>query len=168
MNHKREHLHKDYGILRLFGGFAMAKSAVEKSCGAVVVKRKGSKMFVLIVRQMEGHWGFPKGHMKDYESEQDTAAREVLEETGVEFEFYSNFREETHYKLKSGNMKNVVYFMGRRTGGKEEPQENEISEVRWVPLTDAIILLTYDTDAVVLRKAMRYIKDNIEEYSDIL
>ena len=46
---------------------AMAKSAVEKSCGAVVVKRKGSKIFVLIVRQMEGHWGFPKGHMKDYE-----------------------------------------------------------------------------------------------------
>ena len=140
----------------------------EKSCGGVLFTRQENTIRYLIIRHLAVHWGFPKGHMKDYESEQDTAAREVLEETGVEFEFYSNFREETHYKLKSGNMKNVVYFMGRRTGGKEEPQENEISEVRWVPLTDAIILLTYDTDAVVLRKAMRYIKDNIEEYSDIL
>lgn len=148
---------------------AMAKGTVEKSCGAVVLKRKGSKIFVLIVRQLEGHWGFPKGHMKDYESEKETALREVHEETGVEFEFYNQFREATHYKLKSGNMKEVVYFMGKRSGGKEEPQEDEISEVRWVPLTDAIILLTYDTDAVILRKAMRFIKDNaLEEYTEIL
>lgn len=147
----------------------MAKNIAEKSCGAVVIRRRGSKSYVLIVRQLAGHWGFPKGHPKKDESEHDTAAREVAEETGVEFEFLKSFREKTQYQLKNGNMKEVVYFMGVRTGGVEEPQEDEISEVRWVPLSEAIILLTYDDDAVVLRKAMRYMKDNeLEDFADTL
>ena len=50
----------------------------EKSCGAVIF-RKQKELEVLIVRQNEGHWCFPKGHVEKGESEQETAAREVLE-----------------------------------------------------------------------------------------
>ena len=147
----------------------MAKAIREKCCGAVVFKRKGSKINVLIVRQLAGHWGFPKGQQKPGENEHETTVREVFEETGVEIEFLDDFREETHYISRTGYAKDVVYFMAKRTGGKEEPQPEEISEVKWVSLTEAIMLLTYDFDAVILRKALRFMKDNeIEEFSDSL
>ena len=46
----------------------------------------------------------------------------------------------------------------RSVGGKESRQEDEIAELRWVTLVDAIALLTFDNDATLLRKAIRFLK----------
>lgn len=57
---------------------------LEKSCGAVVYRHYGDTVEYLTVKSKAfGHWGFPKGHVEEGESEQESAKREVLEETGL-------------------------------------------------------------------------------------
>ena len=52
----------------------------EKSCGAVLfTTEKGIKKFLLVE---SNYFGFPKGHVEENETEQETALREIKEETG--------------------------------------------------------------------------------------
>ena len=56
----------------------------ESSCGAVVYRDiKGEVRYLLIKNRRSAHWGFPKGHIEPGETKQQTAVREVLEETGI-------------------------------------------------------------------------------------
>ena len=60
----------------------------EKSCGAVIFD--GDK--VLVIQQVKGHWGFPKGHVENGETEIETALREIKEETNLDVEIISRGR----------------------------------------------------------------------------
>ena len=129
----------------------------EKSCGAVIYKDDG-KIRWLLIRQNQGHWCFPKGHVENGESEHETASREVKEETGLDLTYMDGFRATTTYSPQEGVTKEVVYFLGKPCGGKEKKQIEEVSEIRWCKTIDALALITYDNDAALLRKAVRYIK----------
>lgn len=135
----------------------------EKSCGAVVYRRENDQIQTLIIRHNQGHWGLPKGHIENAENEMETALREVEEETGFMTSLDPGFREETHYSPKSGVQKEVVYFLATPVSGSEHPDHSEISEVKWVGIMDAQAILTYENDAAMLRKAYRYIKENLTE-----
>ena len=55
----------------------------EKSCGAICYTREeGAPRVLVICHRYGGHWAFPKGHVEAGESEEETAMREVREETG--------------------------------------------------------------------------------------
>ena len=51
----------------------------EKACGCIISQNNK----ILLIRQMSGMWGFPKGHVEEGETEEQTAKREVKEETGL-------------------------------------------------------------------------------------
>ena len=53
----------------------------EKSCGAVVYDIHNDYPFVVVEYMKKGHVSLPKGHMEEGETEEETAAREILEET---------------------------------------------------------------------------------------
>ena len=56
----------------------------EKSCGAICYTREeGAPRVLVICHRYGGHWAFPKGHVEAGESEEETAMREVREETGT-------------------------------------------------------------------------------------
>ncbi len=135
----------------------------EKACGAILCKIQDGDIYTLVIRHNAGHWGFPKGHSEKNETERETAIREVEEETGIKIRFVNGFREETHYSPRPGVLKDVVYFIGEPSGGEEQVQEEEVSEMRWVRLYDAAALLTYDNDSQLLKKAVRFLKINDTE-----
>ena len=57
----------------------------EKSCGAIVYRKfHGNIELLLIKNQNGGHWSFPKGHVEGTETEEETAVREIMEETGIQ------------------------------------------------------------------------------------
>ncbi len=141
--------------------------AYEKSCGALVFKQVSGKIYSLIIRQNQGHWCFPKGHVKTGETEEETAFREVLEETGLEVKFVDGFKAQTHYKPRVDVDKDVIYFIGQPVGGVEKVQEDELSEMRWVKNVEAMSLLTYDNDIELFKKAMRFIRSSVPEYGDV-
>lgn len=133
----------------------------EKSCGALVCHRDGEKLKILILKhKLGGHWSFPKGHVENGETEQETALREVREETGLDIRLLSNYREVVSYSPKPGVEKDVVYFLGYAEDGRTVMQEEEVSEIRWVNVSDAHEFLTYYNDKQLLRRAKKYINKN--------
>lgn len=121
----------------------------EKSCGAVIFSmEEGIRKYFLIFNKKgnaKGHWGFPKGHVESCENEYETAAREILEETGLYVVFYGDERIVSHYSPKPGVEKDVVYFLATpRNYQTVTIQKEEAADYRWCTFSEAMKLLTFD------------------------
>ncbi|MCI8603794.1 MAG: NUDIX domain-containing protein [Ruminiclostridium sp.] len=130
----------------------------EKSCGAIVYRKHHGNTEILLVRHLKsGHWSFPKGHMEAGETEEDTARREIKEETGLDVLLDTGFRETVNYSPKKNTKKTVVYFVGMVASHELIPQQDEISELRWLEIEQAGNVLTYDNDKLLANKAKSFI-----------
>lgn len=123
----------------------------EKSCGAVVLD--GEK--VLVLQQTAGHWGFPKGHVEENETEIETAKREIKEETGIEVDINSQYRYTEKYSPAEGIEKEVIYFIANKLGGEIKPQEEEVIQIEWLGFEDALNILTYQNSKEILKKVWK-------------
>lgn len=134
----------------------------EKSCGGVIYRRSHGNLEFLLIRNVNsGHWSFPKGHVEEGETEEETALREIKEETGVDAVLDTSFREIVSYSPKKDTMKDVVYFLGTARKAELRRQKEEVSEVRWVDCGHASNLLTYENDRAMISKVRNAIKDRI-------
>ena len=123
----------------------------EKSCGAVIYRTvNGIREYFLLLNcknNSKGHWGFPKGHVEDDETEYETAAREILEETGLAVIFSGTERIVSHYSPRPGIEKDVVYFLATiRNDQTVKIQKEEVADYKWCTLSDAKSLLTFDSE----------------------
>lgn len=132
---------------------------LEKSCGAVIVKRGHLSKF-LLVRQNDGHWGFPKGHVEGSETEMETAKREIREETGLEVSIDSRFRMVDTYSPKQGISKDVVYFLANPVTEDLMPQLSEISTVRWCTFNEAQKLFNFESNRNILNAAVKFLEND--------
>ncbi len=119
----------------------------EKSCGCIIINDKKE---VLLVHHNKGHWDFPKGHVEEGETEVETAIREVKEETNIDVEVNENYRYTTEYSPQEDVMKEVVYFLAKNINDKRNAQLEEVSEVKWFKLDDAVEKITYNTSKEIL------------------
>jgi len=106
-------------------------------------------------------WLYPRGHMDAGETEEQTAVREVKEETGVDIEIVPGFREQFEYwftKDKQKILKEAVVLVARATSTQLKPQLTEIDKVAWVPVKDAVDKISFETTKDVLRKAIAFAK----------
>ena len=136
---------------------------LERSCGAIVFTRAGGGIRYVIVTEKEGAHSYPKGHMEGGETEMETAAREIYEETGLKPAFLPGFRAEDEYDLaeKPGTRKRVVYFLAEFGGEALSPVlENEIREIQLLPFDEALALIGHESARDVLRAAHRYLTEN--------
>ena len=109
----------------------------------------GAVEVLLIHRPGYDDWTFPKGKRDaPDETDQQTALREVEEETGLRC-VMGHELSSTAYVDRKGRRKVVRYWEMTVAGGAFEPNA-EVDEVRWVRLRDASALLTYDRDRDVL------------------
>ena len=132
----------------------------EKSCGAVVFTRTEGGIRYLMVRSVWGNWGFPKGHVEEGETEEETALREIYEETNLRVTLLEGFRETDEYLLrrKENAGKQVVYFCGEYPpDGQVRVQASEIMSAEAVPLEKGLRLLRYESARKILRKADEFI-----------
>lgn len=131
----------------------------EKSCGGLVFTRTPQGIRYVILRQTNGDWGFPKGHMEPGETETQTAAREIFEEVGLEVTFLEGYREELFYPLlrRPGYTKHCVYFLAQYLDQPLHRQESEISDVRLLPYEEAMEILTFPESKDLLQKADHFL-----------
>lgn len=114
----------------------------EKACGAVIVYDK----HVLLIHQQNGLWGFPKGHTEPKETEEETALREVKEETGLTITINPEQRHQFSYFIQQFEIhKTVVLFVAQLSYIPQTVilQPEEIKEVKWVPFAKVEKLLTF-------------------------
>lgn len=132
----------------------------EKSCGAVVYKKENNETFILLLKHNAGHWSFPKGHVEENETEEQTALREIKEETNLDVTIDKGFKKVSTYSPKEGVMKDVIFFIAELKGNTEEEkaQECEIQELEWFSYEKAINTITYDNDKNILKQAIKYIR----------
>ena len=135
----------------------------ERSCGAVIMKMEEGKTLTLLVKHMQGHWGFPKGHAEGKETETETAIREVKEETGLNVVLDNGFRDTSTYYPNPDVFKKVIYFIGKPESGEAKPDMVEIEAVDWFTLSEAVAALSYPSDVSVLENAEQYMRHVMPE-----
>ena len=129
----------------------------EKSCGAVIFTERGGERLFLLERMVKGHISLCKGHVEPGESERETAAREILEETALSVTFLDGFRETSVYSPYPGCEKTVVFFLARAERTETAAQPDEVREILWLPEEAACETLTYESDREILRAAARFL-----------
>jgi 8-oxo-dGTP pyrophosphatase MutT (NUDIX family) len=109
----------------------------------------GKVEVLLVHRPRYDDWTFPKGKVKDGESDDEAAIREVQEETGLRCPL-GNELATTRYTHRQGRQKVVRYWaMGPVAEGPRA--QNEIDEVTWFTSEQAAVRLSYERDVEVLR-----------------
>lgn len=106
-------------------------SMFQKSCGVVPYRRKGNDLeFLLLFQRFSQSWSFPKGRMDRGETEEETALREMWEETGLRTVLVPNAKAIAEYAAPNFQ-KQVVLFLGEVQGELVIP-DREIEDYRWV------------------------------------
>ena len=132
----------------------------EKSCGAVIFREdENNRRFYLVLKSTQGHTTLCKGHVENNETERETAAREIMEETGLTVDFLDGFREVITYSPRPGRMKDVVFFLARAHGGGIVCQPEEVADARFLPFGEALEALTHPSDRDTLQKAHAFLED---------
>jgi 8-oxo-dGTP pyrophosphatase MutT (NUDIX family) len=141
-------------------------TAVERefSAGGVLVKTIRGKPMLAAIRpngKPEGTWALPKGNIDSGERPEETAVREVREETGVEGRLVEKLGDVKYTYTRRGGtrvFKIVSFYLlqaGRgRLGAIEERMRIEVAEARWLPLDDAPRLLAYGGERRMAKEAL--------------
>jgi 8-oxo-dGTP pyrophosphatase MutT (NUDIX family) len=140
-------------------------SLIERSFGVIPVYQKGGQTFFLIIQHNAGHWSFPKGRAEKYETELETAMRELREETGItDVSVLATPVFEEHYtRTKYGSpkqhvQKTVRYFLGVVHDPKIRLQQAEVQDDRWATYDEARALITFDASRRLLEDAVKALK----------
>lgn len=125
---------------------------LEFSAGGVVFKKDASGILILVSQHSLHHgWVFPKGFIGDKvegESKEDTAVREVKEETGIDAQILEKLTPVTYQYVNGGekHKKTVYYYIMKHLGGNTEEHDNEMEAVEWIPTNQVLERLTYKSD----------------------
>ena len=131
----------------------------ENSCGAIVFNENTEK--VLLVKMHNGNWGFPKGHIESNETKEETAIREVFEETNIKIKIIPNFEREIKYIPNENTIKKVTFFAGITQEENVIVETHEIEDFKWCTYEEALKLVTYKLQKDVLEKSRKVIMGHI-------
>ncbi len=120
-------------------------SLFEKSCGVLPYRvRDGQKEFLLVFESYSKCWSLPKGHMETGETEEQTALRELFEETGLTARLDTSRTTSIAYPISCFARKEVVIYLGQVTGDPKV-REGEIDSYKWVTAQELKDYLFPDT-----------------------
>ncbi len=111
----------------------------------------GRSRIALVYRPRHGDWSLPKGKVEPGETLEETALREVAEETGLDVTL-DRFAGVVHYEVRG---KPKLVFFWHMTAIELTPFEpnDEVTELAWRPVDEAIEKLDYETERDVVRRS---------------
>lgn len=149
----------------------------EFSAGGIVFKhertrkensRKNTKETLVLVAQHSQHhgWVFPKGLIGDHikgEKKEETAIREVEEETGVKAKILHKLLPAEYWYQMGGEKrkKTVYYFLMEYVSGDTKKRDMEMENVEWLPIDEVENRLTYASDKKVWQEAKLLIANGV-------
>ena len=121
---------------------------IEKSCGAVVFTRDHGLVQYLIIQSKEGFYGFPKGHIEPGEQEEETALREIWEETGLTVHA-TEYRGVVDFHCTGWPDERMHLFWSNSFSGT--PKECDEGTLEWVPISQMDSLPQWEGDRLFLK-----------------
>jgi 8-oxo-dGTP pyrophosphatase MutT (NUDIX family) len=138
---------------------ARLRNASATSAGGIVVRHVDGRPQLVVgsrKRERDGRtWTLPKGTPKRGETTEETALREVAEETGLVVRITSVLDSIHYVFVQSGTRihKTVHYFLMEPTGGDLSGHDHEFDEVRWIDFDDAPRILSFETERALVAHA---------------
>lgn len=127
------------------------------SAGGVVWRRRLDRSVEVVVcgRRSDRVWGLPKGTPDGDERIEETALREVREETGLDVRLGESLGSIEYWFTHSGIRyhKEVYHWLMEPVGGDVSQHDHEFDDVRWVRASDAIATLTFDGEKQLVARA---------------
>ncbi len=125
------------------------------AAGGVVIRR-GERGPEVVLAGREGMWVLPKGTPDADERIEETATREVREETGLDVRIVRPIGQiEYWFALPRKRVHKIVHFyLMEALGGDTSQHDHEYDEVRWVSVDEARRMLTFDTYREMLERAL--------------
>jgi 8-oxo-dGTP pyrophosphatase MutT (NUDIX family) len=138
---------------------ARLRTATATSAGGIVVRYEAGRPQLVIGsrrRERDGRtWTLPKGTPERGESREETAVREVGEETGLEVRITGPLEDIEYWFVQSGARihKTVHYFLMEPVGGDLARHDHEFDQVRWIDFGEAAAILTFETERALVARA---------------
>ncbi len=135
------------------------------SAGGVVVSPERERPSLVVGMRRRGRdgvtWTLPKGTPDPGESTEQTALREVAEETGLEVRIVAPLPSIEYAFVQDGTRieKTVHYFLMEPTGGDLSRHDHEFAKVRWVLFDEAPALLSFQTERDLVAAARARLAD---------
>ncbi len=138
------------------------------SAGGVVYRTdKGRVEVVICGRRDPERWSLPKGTPNPGETLEQTALREVREETGLDVAMQDPLGSINYWFVrpedKARRNKTVYFYLMTCEGGSVDRHDPEFDEVRWVPAEQASQLLAFANEVTVLQRALERIAKREEK-----
>lgn len=130
-----------------------------------VVRPEAAALIGRIDRKGRLEWVFPKGHLEKGESAEQTAVREVREETGLQARVVAPLGEIDYWFL-AGNRrvhKTVRHFVLEAVGGALSSADAEVTEVAWFPLEQLPDRLRYVSERRLLDLLPEALRDALPD-----
>ena len=142
----------------------MAETKPQTSSGGVLFRKEnGQTNIALIARRDRSIWCLPKGIIEAGESPEQTAEREVAEETGLKGEIVEKIGEVTYwYWSKTDRIryfKTVHFYLMKHLGGNINEHDFEVEEARWFPIDEALQIMTFENERNIVSKATEMLKE---------
>jgi 8-oxo-dGTP pyrophosphatase MutT (NUDIX family) len=138
---------------------ARLRTSTATSAGGIVVRYEGDvPQLVVGCRRRDRDivtWTLPKGTPDPGETREETALREVREETGLDVRISRPLESIEYWFVQSGTRihKTVHYFLMNPTGGDLARHDHEFESVRWIAFDEAQNLLTFETERALVARA---------------
>lgn len=130
------------------------------SAGGVAFREKNGQLEVAIIAMNpSGRWQLPKGLIDYGETLEQAAVREVREEAGIDTELIDKVDSIDYWFVSDWDdtprriHKTVHFYLLRYVSGDVADHDHEVLESRWVTIEEALELLAFDGEKVVVKKA---------------
>jgi 8-oxo-dGTP pyrophosphatase MutT (NUDIX family) len=130
-----------------------------KKAGAIIVRSGIEESEILLIFQgNQKSWSFPKGHCEPGESPEQTAIREVKEETGLDIRILKRLPD-MEYQTPDGEEIELALFYGTPMDLQQQERiEYEWDELAWIPSSLVEEKLSYQNLKTYLREHVRELK----------
>ncbi len=132
----------------------------EYSAGAVLFCQGDEERLYVLVTELSGNTGLPKGHVEEGETNEQTALREIFEETGIKAGIVPGFSGEIVYPQGKGMLKHFAYYLASFRPEQEIRSGPDVV-AHILPYEQALRKLSFADVRSILREAELFLKSRL-------